>query len=440
MKPPLSNNYCSTINIADESVCEMPVNKVKRWIDDNDFKQNGDLLRSESFQSIATSQMFAYIRKDDKNEQELLVDYIDDIQLDKHLQSVCNNTSNEVNKINPEAQSTENNGCEFNPYCDENTVFKDANPYYDEDAIFNNVNPYYDEESNVFDIVNPYCEENNVFNNSSHLNHSQTSLPGYMDETNGSEDDKKSQKSLSSVSLDSITLSQHCPRIFDKLHILKDGHTNSLPDLSPYVSNPIFSRSFDFLQSPCNETTDSIQMPTRSYNHSLKQPRETNVDSWLSVGSSSDSDCESNPGSIEALQSSGYYKPVSSKNEEIDSQNNSTVDLSHSSNLSLNASTSGIQSSGMGYFELSTEETRCTYFSSRTKSDIDFSIDSQLCDIAASSDTDNCFTGDTPNVDSGYVHLPLSTENDIHNQPKDISQKSVGNLSMNHYVLSTENI
>ena len=431
----------------------MPVNKVKRWIDNNDFKQNGDVLRSESFQSIATSQMFAYIRKDGKNnnnEQELLADYIDDIQLDKHLQSVCNDTCSEGNKtndsllslcvdktnINPEAHLTRNQSREFNPYCDENTVFNDANPYYDENAVFNNANPYYDEESNVFSSVNPYCEENDVFNDSSHLNHSQTSLPDYMDETNCGKDDKKSLRSLSSVSLDSITLSQHCPRIFDKLHISKDSHTNSLPDLSPYVSNPIFSKSFDFLQSSCNETTDNIQMVTRNHNH---QPTETNVDSWLGVDSSSDTDCESNPGSIEDLQSSGYYKSLPSKNEETNSQNNSTVDLSLSSNQSVNTSTSGIQSSSMGYFELPTEETQCT-FSSRTKSEVDFSIDSQLCDIAASSDTDKYFTRDTPHVDSGYVHLPLSTENVMQNQPKDISKKQVGNLSTNHYILSTENV
>ena len=60
------------------------ITTVKRWIDDNDFKQNEDALRSESFQSLATSQMFAYIHKHDKTNSkqlsmELLDDYIDDI-------------------------------------------------------------------------------------------------------------------------------------------------------------------------------------------------------------------------------------------------------------------------------------------------------------------------------------------------------------------------
>ena len=475
MKSPLSNNYCSTINIADESVCEMPVNKVKRWIDGNDFKQNGDALRSESFHSIATSQMFAYIRKDDKNSNkqdssELLADYIDDVQLDEHLKS---DTCNEVNKtshsllslcvdeIQPEAHLTRNNSCEFNPYYDENAVFNNVNPYCDENAVFNNdpycdendvfdnLNPYCDEK--VFDNVNPYCDENNAFNDSSHLNHSQTSLPDYIEERDCSKNNKESQKSVSSISLD---LSQHCSRIFDKLHILKDSHTNSLPDLSPYVSNPIFAKSFDFSQFSCHETTDNIQMATRSLqsglidNHGQKQSRENNIDSWLSVGSSLDTRCELNPSSIEALQSSGYYKSLSSKNE-VNSKNNSTSDLSWCSNQSdpsVNASTSGIQSSSMGYFELPTEETQPTYFSSRMSSnksplsEVDFDIDNQLCDITASSDTENYFTRDTPNVDSGYVHLPLSTENITQNQPKDINEKQIENLGMNHYILSTENV
>ena len=32
----------STLNVADEGVCDIPVNEVNRWIDSNDFKQNED--------------------------------------------------------------------------------------------------------------------------------------------------------------------------------------------------------------------------------------------------------------------------------------------------------------------------------------------------------------------------------------------------------------
>jgi len=179
MKPPLSNNYCSTINIADESVCEIPVNKVKEWINSNNFEQSGDALRSDSFQSIATSQMFSYIRKDDRNNNkydcsELLSGYIDGTPLDEHLQSVCNDTCNGTNQacdsllslcvdkahLNPEEK---NNSSGFYPYCDENTTFESANPY-------NN-------ENNALSRTNSYCDESNAFNNSLHLSHSKTSLP-----------------------------------------------------------------------------------------------------------------------------------------------------------------------------------------------------------------------------------------------------------------------
>ena len=68
MRSPLSNNYCSTINIADDSVCEMPVSKVMKWIDNNDFKQSTDVLQqTSSFHSLPTSEMIAYICKKGKN-------------------------------------------------------------------------------------------------------------------------------------------------------------------------------------------------------------------------------------------------------------------------------------------------------------------------------------------------------------------------------------
>ena len=68
IKSPLSNNYCSTINIADESVCEMPTSKVTKWINNNDFQHSASILQqSNSFNSLATSEMIAYIRKEGKN-------------------------------------------------------------------------------------------------------------------------------------------------------------------------------------------------------------------------------------------------------------------------------------------------------------------------------------------------------------------------------------
>ena len=88
IKSPLSNNYCSTINIADESVCEMPVNKVMKWIDNNDFQHSTNMLQqSNSFDSLATSEMIAYICKEGKNGDRKWFsghcDEGDDVQLKK---------------------------------------------------------------------------------------------------------------------------------------------------------------------------------------------------------------------------------------------------------------------------------------------------------------------------------------------------------------------
>ena len=67
IRSPLSNNYCSTINIADESVCETPAVKVMNWIDNSDFQYSVDMLQqSSSFRSLATSEMIAYISKNGK--------------------------------------------------------------------------------------------------------------------------------------------------------------------------------------------------------------------------------------------------------------------------------------------------------------------------------------------------------------------------------------
>ena len=294
MKPPLSNNYCSTVNIADESVCEMSVNKVKRWIDSSDFKHSGDGLLSESFHSLSASQMFAYISKEEKNNKqfssEFLADYIDDTQMDKQLES--NNTKNKSNTsvlslyvdethLNQKAHlTTSTNSCQLNPYWEEN-------------AVFNNLSP----------------------------NHSHNSLPDYIEESNNhySKDEKILQKRSLSVSFDSLTLPQHHAVIPHKLYISKDGHANSLPVLTPCVSNPIFAKSFDLLQFSYDETTDSIEMATSSSdsnltdNHGRKQSTEDNIDSGLNTDFRLDADSELNGGSIKALQSSGYYSVIVKK-------------------------------------------------------------------------------------------------------------------------------
>ena len=428
MKPPLSNNYCSTINIADESVCEMPVNKVKKWIDNNDFHLNG---KSSSFHSIATSQMFAYICKDDKiNSSESLTDYIDDVQLDKQLESICGNAYNERNK-------------------NANSL---VSLYVDETHLNQKVHLTRTNSSEI----NPYCDENAVFNNVLHLSHSHTSLPDYIEESHCGyhrDDEKKSHENqrFSSSSSGSLTLQQHHARVSDELHISKDGYTNRLPMLLPYVPNPVLAKSFDLLQSSNNTTTDKIQMVTSNSDSNLsdnhdQQSKDNNVDSGLNTDCSRlDTDSGLNSHSTtEALQTSGYYESLSSSGKEMNSKNailDSSSDLlpgcEHSdTNTSVNASSS-IATSSLGYFELPADN--CAYFgrtSSRRSSlsELDSDIDRQLCDIAATSNINRCFTNDSSNVDSEYVHLPaLSSENLKQNQPKD-------NITMTDYILSIENV
>lgn len=377
MKPPLSNNYCSTINIADESVCEMPVNKVKRWIDDNNFKQNGDILRSESFQSIATSQMFAYIRKDDKNNKKLssesLADYIDDFQ----LKSVCNNTCNEGNR---------NTDSLISLYVDET--------HLNQKAHLTRTNSSEN---------NPYCDENAVFNNVLHPSLSHTSLPDYIEESHCSNygNENKSHESLSSTSC--------------------HARMSSLPVLIPSAPNPVVhAKSFGLLQSSNNETGDKIQISDSNLNdnHDDQKFIDDNVDSGLNTDCSRvDTDLELNSHSITEAQNSGYYDHESllSNNSKgmnfintmiTESPRNSSRLGSNHSDTNTNAS-SDIPTSSLGYVELPAD--KHTYFDSRTRpmSEFDFDIDSQPCDI---SDTSNINIKDISSVDLGYVHLPLSNE------------------------------
>ena len=420
MKPPLSNNYCSTINVADESVCEIPVNKVKRWIDNNDFKQNEDVLRSESFHSLATSQMFAYIHKHDKNNNkqlsiELLDDYIDDSQME-HLESVCG-------KINDKMYDTSN-------YL--------LSSYVDESHL--NQNAYLASTNSC--QFNSYCEESTAFNNLPHPNPCHNSLPDYIEESSCYTDARTSQKCLSSIRYGSPPL--HHIEIPDQRYVSKDGHTSSLPALVPYVSNP----SFDLLHHSSNH--NSIQMVTsnsdfhltdkgsqKQSNHSIDTPNcRLITDSGL------------NTGSIKALSNSEYYKLLSSS-KEINCTHSSTSDLSifdNHSDVSGDVPSSGNQTSSLGYIELPGDNSKSTFTDSGTStrksflSELDFDIDG--CDIAITTNTSKQFIVDarSPNVDLGYVHLPCQTENTEQDQLVDIDDKTLDDLTMKNYIMSIENV
>ena len=364
MKPPLSNNYCSTMNIADESVCEVPTSKVTRWINNNDFQQCEDIPRSNSFHSLSTSQMFAYIHKDDNKELSpvLSPDYIDDVKMNiEHLKSVYNATCNEVDN------------CSM------------SSPYFDEAHL----NQKTDSTNNH--QLNPYCDEDTVFNDCLHLNHDHSSLPDYMEERNSHcTSDEQLQNSLS-AGLSSLTSSQFHAELPDNLYISEDGFANSLP---PLVSNPLFAEGSDVIS-----LKHSQKQLIRTYQYGDSELSKWNSDSGLNTSSAG------------ALESPRYYESSSKISKKINSKttmHNSTCDSF--SVTSVNTSKSGIQTSSPGYYEHPADKNKYKYFGSSTTnnksclSELNYGDDSQFCDITTI-DTNKC---SGPN---DYVHLLLSTKN-----------------------------
>ena len=368
MKPPLSNNYCSTVNVADESVCEMPVNKVKRWIDNNDFKRNEDGLLSNSYNSLATSQMFAYICKDENKNNEglfsgLLTGYIDDVQMDKHVE--YSKTDDDINDSL------------LSLYVDE--------AHLKQMPHLNNANSCQ---------LDSYCEENTVLNTLPHPHQSYTSLPSYIEEQSNHylhKDVNTSQDSLSSISSSSLTL--HHTGI---PHVLKN--TYSLPDLICHVSNPLFTKGSDLSQYSCsNQTTDSTQMITSNSDsnitdsHDQKQSAKCNIESRLNTSFRLSANSRLNSGFVEALPSSGCHELLSSISDEIYCKSDFSAGDNQPDTFA-HASLSGIHISSLGYFELPAENAKRICASSRastrnSQSELDFDTDSQFCEIVTTSNT-----------------------------------------------------
>ena len=130
IKSPLSDNYCSTINIAEESVCEMPASKVIKWINNNDFQQSTNMLQqSSSFHSLATTEMMAYICKEGKSADEkwlcgegnrLQVEKLDNIscsQLSTSSSSIPSHYLCEDNHKDKTSSSCSGTGCDCNSQC-----------------------------------------------------------------------------------------------------------------------------------------------------------------------------------------------------------------------------------------------------------------------------------------------------------------------------------
>jgi len=128
MNPPLTENYYSTIDIAEASVCEVPVSKVTKWIDKNNFQNHGYLFASESFNSLATSQMIAYICENDKKKDTgpstPLPDYIEET----NCQQSCSKDDDDLSSIQSLSLS-----CVNKHNCKPPT--SPLYPYYDENAL-----------------------------------------------------------------------------------------------------------------------------------------------------------------------------------------------------------------------------------------------------------------------------------------------------------------
>ena len=193
MHPPITENYPSTLHIAEASVCEAPISKVTKWIENNDFQHSGDLLKAKSFDSLATSQMIAYICENDKKKINTpcapLPDYIE--------QASCQQSSkaDDLSSIQslPLSSSDSDDGSvhqsttsQLCPYYDESTVKKEG---HQKDSC-----PYYDEST---------------AKKEDHQKDSSSSLPEYIREAgdqNDSSDEFSSDMSNSSLSLDCLSL------------------------------------------------------------------------------------------------------------------------------------------------------------------------------------------------------------------------------------------
>jgi len=133
MNPPLTENYCSTIDIAEASVCEVPVSKVTEWIENNNFQHSGYLLESKSFNSLATSQMITYICENDKKKGKGSCTPLPDYVEETSCQQYCRKTDDDLRSIQSlPSLSCVNHNCNVKP-----TQTSPLYPYYDRNAFTN---------------------------------------------------------------------------------------------------------------------------------------------------------------------------------------------------------------------------------------------------------------------------------------------------------------
>jgi len=111
-------------------VCEVPIIKVTKWIENNNFLHSGDISKSASFNSLATSQMIAYICENDKKKDTgpstPLPDYIEET----NCQQSCSKDDDDLSSNHSFPLSCSNS--DTGVYSADPTKTNQMSPYYDE--------------------------------------------------------------------------------------------------------------------------------------------------------------------------------------------------------------------------------------------------------------------------------------------------------------------
>ncbi|XP_065909622.1 uncharacterized protein [Dysidea avara] len=365
MNPPVTENCNSTIDIAEASVCEVPTIKVTKWIENNNFQHSGDLLlKSESFNSLATSQMIAYICENDKKKSKgsctPLPDYIEETS----CQQYCRRTDDDLSSIQSLPLSCSGK-CNAKP-----TKTSQLYPYYDE----------------------------NTFTNSSHQKSScDGSLPEYMREAgdqSDSGDDSNTNMSGSSLSLDSISLpgSNYQSKRPQDLQINRE---NFMPYLSAYVSD-----------SNCLNNSNSAPQKCLSY-ISKDDLDDCGDDSGLNTATTTMEPSESHFGYFE-LPSNKVKSEVNTTSISCQSSTSDLFELDDEVDDADHevATFGGLTIHLKSVSDDDAQSSPASHAGSSTISLSEHYFDSDIHNVKKVSTVNNA------GLSSGYVELPLNFEND----------------------------
>ena len=304
MKAPLSEDYSSTIHIADVSVCEAPVYKVTNWIDNNDFTPIGDVLRSESLHSITTSEMITYICEKGKRSNHT-ISHLSRGNSDTNLLEVI---LSKLVAVDSDQMSEDGSEVPSHYLCDVdhgNTVKKPDKPNTDDETcseISENSDvpshylcerkqcvPKIDSDIDIDDISSELSEENGVPSHylceAGHHRNRKTSSFSVTTPSNDSislYSDSMFLPEEDSASNNSVTLQNDFQKLNRKppnLFILRESL--SVPLLTPKTVNPLFvkptlgdSLSFTPL-IPSASKTKLIQKSLKMSNHQSSGNNDT---------------------------------------------------------------------------------------------------------------------------------------------------------------------